>query len=121
VPALRVEAPAIGAAILAGMGTRILASVHDGVAHRVEAAPAFNPDPVPRQLYRTLPPVGTITCEWCPTKPAVSSAVCFAHRWHRNGPHEPISRPALPGSSISVSKQKRGISMRLHRHIGWHR
>ena len=45
-------------------------------------------------------------------------ALDLEDRWHRNGRRWPVLRPALPGSSISVSEQKRGISMRAHRDFG---
>jgi xylulokinase len=44
VPALRVEAPSIGAAILAGVACAQLASISDGVAVAVELAAAVLPD-----------------------------------------------------------------------------
>ena len=45
VPSLRVEAPSIGAAILAGLGTGLFASVRDALAVVLELAPAVTPDP----------------------------------------------------------------------------
>lgn len=52
VPALRVEAPAIGAAILAGMGVGAFASPHDGVKAVVELAPTVRPGEDGRERYR---------------------------------------------------------------------
>jgi xylulokinase len=45
IPSLRVEAPSIGAAILAGLGTDLFASVDDALAVVLELAPPVTPDP----------------------------------------------------------------------------
>jgi xylulokinase len=54
VPALRVEAPAIGAAILAGVGAGLFGSVCEGVAVAVDRAPPVLPDPAAQQRYGEL-------------------------------------------------------------------
>ena len=54
VPALRVEAPSIGAAILAGMGADLFASVEEAVAVSVDRAAEITPDPVGHEAYRDL-------------------------------------------------------------------
>jgi sugar (pentulose or hexulose) kinase len=53
-PSLRVEAPAIGAAILAGIGSGAFATVEDGLAVVLELAPAVHPDPDAHQEYVAL-------------------------------------------------------------------
>ena len=53
-PSLRVEAPAIGAAILAGIGSGAFATVEDGLAVVLELAPAVHPDPDAHQEYTAL-------------------------------------------------------------------
>ena len=53
-PSLRVEAPAIGAAILAGVGGGTFAAVEDGLAVVLELAPAVHPDPDAHREYTAL-------------------------------------------------------------------
>jgi xylulokinase len=53
-PSLRVEAPAIGAAILAGLGTGLFAAVEDALAVVLELAPAVQPDPAVSSAYLSL-------------------------------------------------------------------
>jgi xylulokinase len=53
-PSLRVEAPAIGAAILAGLGAGLFRTVEDGLAVALELAPAVHPDPSSAGLYSGL-------------------------------------------------------------------
>jgi xylulokinase len=53
-PSLRVEAPAIGAAILAGVGGGTFATVEDGLAVVLELAPAVHPDLDTHQEYDEL-------------------------------------------------------------------
>jgi xylulokinase len=53
-PSLRVEAPAIGAAILAGVGGGTFATVDDGLAVVLELAPAVQPDLETHQEYEEL-------------------------------------------------------------------
>ena len=53
-PSLRVEAPAIGAAILAGIGSGAFATVEDGLAVVLELAPAVHPDPDAHLEYTAL-------------------------------------------------------------------
>jgi xylulokinase len=53
-PSLRVEAPAIGAAILAGLGAELFGSVEDGLAVVLELAPAVQPDQAAHQEYVEL-------------------------------------------------------------------
>jgi xylulokinase len=54
IPALRVEAPSIGAAVLAGVGIGAFDSVADGVAAAVETAPAVVPDDARHTTYEGL-------------------------------------------------------------------
>ena len=54
VPSLRVEAPSIGAAILARLGTGLFASVRDALAVVLELAPAVTPDPHATSTYADL-------------------------------------------------------------------
>jgi xylulokinase len=54
VPSLRVEAPSIGAAILAGLGTGLFASARDALAVVLELAPAVTPDPRATSVYADL-------------------------------------------------------------------
>lgn len=54
VPALRVEAPAIGAAILGGMGVGMFATVEEGLAVVLELAPPVEPDPMLQAAYVQL-------------------------------------------------------------------
>jgi xylulokinase len=51
---LRVEAPAIGAAILAGIGAGIFDTVEDGLAVTLELASAVIPDPAAHKEYDAL-------------------------------------------------------------------
>lgn len=53
-PSLRVEAPSIGAAILAGLGTELFASVEDALAVVLELAPQVRPDPGATAQYSAL-------------------------------------------------------------------
>jgi len=53
-PSLRVEAPAIGAAILAGLGTGLFRAVEDGLAVALELAPAVHTDPEAADVYASL-------------------------------------------------------------------
>jgi xylulokinase len=53
-PSLRVEAPSIGAAILAGLGTGLFHSVRDALAVVLELAPAVTPDPTATSVYAEL-------------------------------------------------------------------
>ncbi|WP_377644954.1 xylulokinase [Oryzobacter terrae] len=53
-PSLRVEAPAIGAAILAGLGTGLFTTLHDALAVVLELAPPVEPDPVTTTAYTEL-------------------------------------------------------------------
>jgi xylulokinase len=53
-PSLRVEAPAIGAAILAGVGGGTFATVEDGLAVVLELAPVVRADPGTHQDYQQL-------------------------------------------------------------------
>jgi xylulokinase len=53
-PSLRVEAPSIGAAILAGLGTELFASVEDALAVVLELAPPVRPDPAAMAQYSAL-------------------------------------------------------------------
>ena len=53
-PSLRVEAPSIGAAVLAGLGTDLFATVEDALAVVLELAPAVTPDPVATERYADL-------------------------------------------------------------------
>jgi len=53
-PSLRVEAPSIGAAILAGLGTGLFASVQDALAVVLELAPQVRPDPAATAQYCAL-------------------------------------------------------------------
>ncbi|KAA9374825.1 hypothetical protein F5972_29930 [Microbispora cellulosiformans] len=54
VPALRVEAPSIGAAILAGLGTGAFSSAREGVDQVVEVAPRVEPGVQGTDRYREL-------------------------------------------------------------------
>jgi len=56
-PSLRVEAPSIRAAILAGLGTDLFASVDDALAVVLELAPPVTPDPS-TAAYATPPRLG---------------------------------------------------------------
>jgi len=53
-PSLRVEAPAIGAAILAGLGAGLFRAVEDGLAVALELAPVVPPDPESAGVYDGL-------------------------------------------------------------------
>ena len=53
-PSLRVEAPAIGAAILAGMAGGLFDGVEDGLRVAVELAPTVTPDPIAHEQYTSL-------------------------------------------------------------------
>lgn len=53
-PALRVEAPSIGAAILAGVATDLFPDVHGGVAVAVDRAPVVTPDDASHAAYERL-------------------------------------------------------------------
>ena len=53
-PSLRVEAPSIGAAILAGLGTGLFGAVQDALAVVLELAPAVIPDPAATSTYAEL-------------------------------------------------------------------
>lgn len=53
-PALRVEAPSIGAAILAGLGAGMFKSVGQAVDAVVELAPTVHPDPAGEASYHDL-------------------------------------------------------------------
>jgi xylulokinase len=53
-PSLRVEAPAIGAAILAGLGAGLFRTVEDGLAVALELAPAVHADPESAGVYAGL-------------------------------------------------------------------
>jgi xylulokinase len=53
-PSLRVEAPAIGAAILAGLGAGLFRAVEDGLAVALELAPAVRTDPEAAAVYAAL-------------------------------------------------------------------
>lgn len=53
-PALRVEAPSIGAAILAGLGAELFGSAREAVDAVVELAPVVNPDPAGAESYQRL-------------------------------------------------------------------
>ena len=53
-PSLRVEAPAIGAAILAGVGGGTFAAVEDGLAVVLELAPAVHPGADAHREYTAL-------------------------------------------------------------------
>lgn len=54
IPALRVEAPSIGAAILAGMGTGAFANARAGVTAAVEVAPTIEPSSDGVSVYSSL-------------------------------------------------------------------
>lgn len=54
VPALRVEAPAIGAAILGGIGAGVFDEVEDGLEVVLELAPKVEPDPAAQAAYAQL-------------------------------------------------------------------
>ena len=53
-PSLRVEAPSIGAAILAGLGTGLFGAVRDALAVVLELAPPVTPDPATAATYVEL-------------------------------------------------------------------
>ena len=53
-PSLRVEAPAIGAAILAGLGAGLFRAVEDGLAVALELAPAVHTNPEAAGVYASL-------------------------------------------------------------------
>ena len=53
-PALRAEASAVGAAMLAGIGSGIFASSTDAVDAVVELAPTVEPDPAAANTYKAL-------------------------------------------------------------------
>lgn len=53
-PALRAEAPAIGAAMLAGIGSGVFASPAEAIEACVELAPAIEPDPASAASYDVL-------------------------------------------------------------------
>ena len=53
-PSLRVEAPSIGAAILAGLGIGLFGAVHDALAVVLELAPVVTPDPLTASTYAEL-------------------------------------------------------------------
>ncbi|NJC73250.1 hypothetical protein HC031_26540 [Planosporangium thailandense] len=53
-PSLRVEAPAIGAAILAGLGAGAFNTVEDGLAVVLELAPPVRPDQAAHEEYTAL-------------------------------------------------------------------
>jgi xylulokinase len=53
-PALRVEAPSIGAAILAGYAAGLFATITEGVAAAVDLAAAIVPDETSHVVYRQL-------------------------------------------------------------------
>jgi xylulokinase len=80
-PSLRVEAPAIGAAILAGLGSGAFANVEDGLAVVLELAPAVHPDPDAHREYAVL------RREWEAVRGAVFPSLAAA-------PHD--SRAACP-------------------------
>ena len=53
-PAVRAEAPSIGAAILAGLGAGLFGSVADALAVVLELAPPLRPDPAATAQYAAL-------------------------------------------------------------------
>jgi hypothetical protein len=53
-PSLRLEAPAIGAVVLAGLGTDLFASLDDALAVVLELAPPVAPDPAETAAYIDL-------------------------------------------------------------------